>query len=194
MRPEPLLGTDVILPGDLEQDGLRDILALNALRLDGVGEPIQLQYVRDRRARLADSIRELFLGPSVCFHHPCIRRGLVKWMKVLSLYVLDQSNFIRSALRYDSEDLVAAQQLVRPKPSLPSNQRVPVRPDVRALDGDRLYQPVAFNRRCELAEGALLNLLSRLIGIRLNLSKAKPKDSRHVLRRNAPEALTQALV
>ena len=62
------------------------------------------------------------------------------------------------------------------------------------LHRDRLDQPVPLNRMRQLTQRILIDVLTWLVGIELNLHEPQPEKTWRVLGRNTTEAATKPLL
>ena len=82
----------LLLPGDLDQDVLRDRGVLAAFVPDLLGEPVEREGLRDGGLGFADDGRQLLLLVGVVVHEPLEGLGLLHGVQVLAEEVLHQGD------------------------------------------------------------------------------------------------------
>ena len=140
--------------------------SIDHLRLHLRRQLQQPQQVRDMTARLVDDLGEHLLRMPIFARQPLIGLRFFDRVEILALDVLDQRDLERLGIvevANDDRHLVQPRALRRPPAPLARDDLIvmPMRPH-----HDRLDQPTRRDRRRQLVEHRLVEMPSRLIGMR----------------------------
>ena len=159
----------MLLPGDHDENVLRNGGVLAAFVPDLLGEPVEGEGLRDGRLGFADDCRQLILRVGVVVHEPFEGLGLLHGIEVLAEEILHEGDLgIVCAVDEDGRDGGEARLARRGAAPLAGDGIDEARRRVLAAD-DGLDDPHLADRGGQLLEGHGVHVLAglRWVGLKL---------------------------
>ena len=146
----------------------RQLAGMN-VGFDRVGEFQQPQCIGDMAAALADRFGDVVLAVAEFVGQALIARRLFDRIEVGALHILDDSELERFAIArlvHDDRHLVQAGALGRAPTSFASDDLEGIGRPANRTDDDRLNDPALADRRCQLVEVGVREMMARITRIR----------------------------